>query len=153
MNVAFFLTPKQSVVWVPVQAFVRQALELIEQHRFSAVPLLNEAGHYVGTVTEGDILWHLLRDDRPWREVADTTPVRNVGRRMANHPVRIDAGLDVLVARTVAQSFVPVIDDRDIFVGIVRREVIIEHCARLAGILPGGQTSSVTPAAAADLAQ
>lgn len=136
MNVPFFLTPKHEVTWIPADATMRQALERMEMHRHSAVPLLDEEGRYVGTLTEGDLLWHFKQSDRPWREVAESTPVLAVRRRMANHPVRIDARMDALVAHAVTQSFVPVVDDRDIFVGIVRRERIIEHCAQRAGFLP-----------------
>ena len=40
-----------------------------------------------------------------------------------------------LVARASRQNFVPVVDDREVFIGIVRRQTIIEHCARRAGIV------------------
>src|SRR5438034_3599 len=101
MNAAFFLTPKQDVVCVPATAMVLQALEQMEVHRHSAVPLLDDAGRYIGTLTEGDLLWHLKRAERSWREIAEVTPVLSVMRRMANHPVRIDAKTDVLIARAV----------------------------------------------------
>jgi CBS domain-containing protein len=136
MNIAFFLTPKQEVTWVPAQATVREALDRMEAHRHSAVPLLDGAGHYVGTITEGDLLWHLQRASLPWREVAATTPVLAAARRMDNQPVRIDAEIEALIARAVDQSFVPVIDDRDVFVGIVRRRRIIEYCVERAGLRP-----------------
>jgi CBS domain-containing protein len=136
MNVAFLLTPKHAVTCVPASATVQQALEHMEVHRHSAVPLLDGDGRYVGTLTEGDLLWHLKHADRPWREVAEATPVLAVERRMANHPVHIDAEMGTLVERAVTQSFVPIVDDRDVFVGIVRRERIIEDCARRAGLLP-----------------
>lgn len=135
MNIAFFLTPKQDVTWVPAQATVREALERMEAHRHSAVPLLDGEGHYVGTITEGDLLWHLQRAALPWPEVA-ATPVLAAARRMDNQPVRIDAEIEALIARAVDQSFVPVIDDRGVFVGIVRRRRIIEYCVERAGLLP-----------------
>ncbi len=138
MNAAFFLTPKHEVIAVPARATVREALERMAVHRHSAVPLLDDAGRYVGTLTEGDLLWHLTQSPRPWREAAETTPVLDVERRMANQPVHIDASVEALLARAVNQSFVPVVDDREVFVGIVRRERVIAYCARLAGLLPGG---------------
>jgi CBS domain-containing protein len=136
MNIAFFLTPKLEVTWVPAQATVREALERMEAYRHSAVPLLDGDGRYVGTITEGDLLWHLLRADLPWREVAAATPVLAAPRRMDNQPVRIDAEIEALVARAVDQSFVPVVDDRGVFVGIVRRRRMIEYCVERAGLLP-----------------
>ena len=135
MKIAFFVTPKQQVVWVSLDARVNQALEQMEKHRHSAVPLLDPDGGYAGTLTEGDLLWHLRNADAPWHEVADVTPLQSVARRMDNQPVHIDAEIETLIARAVDQSFVPVVDDRNVFVGIVRRKRIIEYCAERAGLL------------------
>lgn len=51
MNVAFFLLPKNEVVFLPVTATMRQALEKMEFHRYTAVPLIDEEGKYTGTIT------------------------------------------------------------------------------------------------------
>lgn len=60
MNVAFFLTPKSETVWVRPNGTVADALERMRPHRYGAVPMLDDDGRYVGTLTEGDILRHLL---------------------------------------------------------------------------------------------
>lgn len=59
MNIAFFLLPKQEVATVTSDATLRQTLERMEYHRFTAVPILSKDGKYEGTVTEGDLLWHM----------------------------------------------------------------------------------------------
>jgi CBS domain-containing protein len=141
MKIAFFVTPKRQVVWVAADAHVSQALEQIERYRHSAVPLLDTQGGYAGTLTEGDLLWHLKEAQGAWREVADATPVLAVDRRMDNQAVHIDDEIETLIARAVDQSFVPVVDDRNVFVGIVRRKRIIEYCAERAGLLPRDQRS------------
>jgi CBS domain-containing protein len=135
MNVAFFLTPKQNVEWISSRSTVRQALERMAAHSFSAVPLLDDEGRYVGTVTEGDLLWFLKASDRPWREVGEETPVLSIKRAITNEPVGINAEVEALIARSIGQNFVPVVDDRQLFVGIVRRRHIIEYCARRIGML------------------
>lgn len=143
MNIAFFLTPKRDVVWLPDEATLQQAIELLRPHRYGAVPVLDAAGGYVGTLTEGDMLWHLLdtrstalldvgNADQP--ALGDVL-VRAVRRRTNNHAVHIDAEIETLVARAMRQNFVPVVDDREVFIGIVRRQNIIEYCAQRAGIV------------------
>ncbi|MDZ7543687.1 CBS domain-containing protein, partial [Clostridium perfringens] len=57
MNIAFFLLPKHEVVCLNEQSTLRQTLERMEHHRFTSVPIINDNGEYVGTVTEGDLLW------------------------------------------------------------------------------------------------
>lgn len=86
-------------------------------------------GGYEGTLTEGDILWRLLRSESPWERALERVPVRLVPRRTSNRPVHIDAEIETLLSRAAHQNFVPVLDDREIFIGIVRRQQIIEYCA------------------------
>jgi CBS-domain-containing membrane protein len=130
MNVAFFLTPKQDVVWISSEATIADALDQMQPFRHSAVPLLDEDGRYLGTLTEGDLLWHLRHSERPWSEVAASTRVSDIARWMKNEAIHIDAEMEALLARAAVQSFVPVVDDRSVFVGMVRRTTIIEYWAK-----------------------
>ena len=59
MNILFFLTPKSDVAYVFNDDTLRQVLEKIEYHKYTAIPMLNKTGKYVGTVTEGDLLRYI----------------------------------------------------------------------------------------------
>ena len=59
MNVLFFLTPKSEVAYIYEDFTIRQTLEKMEYHRYSSIPILTKDGKYVGTITEGDLLWTL----------------------------------------------------------------------------------------------
>lgn len=128
-NVSFFVIPKQEVVFLPYDSTMRQALEKMEYHRYSAVPLINDQGKYVGTLTEGDLLWKIKNTFDLTFENLNRIPLTEVPLRWLNHPVRIDATMGDLIDRAVEQNFVPVVDDNDVFIGIVRRREIIEYCA------------------------
>jgi CBS-domain-containing membrane protein len=133
MNIAFFLLPKQEVVCLTLQVTLRQTLEKMEFHRYTAVPILHEDGSYIGTVTEGDLLWFFKNHDELSFENAHRHSLREVPLRMHNKSVQIDAKMEDLISLTKVQNFVPVIDDMNKFIGIVRRSDIIEYCAK--GIL------------------
>lgn len=45
-------------------------------------------------------------------------------------PVSIDARMEDLINLAKVQNFVPVVDDMNRFIGIVRRSLIIEYCER-----------------------
>lgn len=136
MNVAFFLTPKSEVVWLPHSATMRQALERMGHHRYTAVPVLDEEGRYVGTLTEGDLLWKLRATPGLSLEELERIPISAVPQRMTNRPVDVDAHIEDLLHLVVDQNFVPVVDGRGAFIGIVRRRSVIEHCLkRLGGAL------------------
>lgn len=131
LKIAFFLVPKLEVVHLSPDATMRQALEKMEFHRYTAVPLVDDEGRYVGTLTEGDLLWKLK--NTPGLDFSQTHRIslRDVPRRVNNQPVHIEAEMESLVSLAAVQNFVPVIDDQGIFIGIIRRREIIEYCTRL----------------------
>ena len=53
MNVLFFITPKSEVAYLYEDYSLRQALEKMEHYRYSAIPIIDRNGCYVGTMTEG----------------------------------------------------------------------------------------------------
>src|SRR5450432_84301 len=90
MNVAFFLTPKSEVVWVSASGTIEQALERMKPNGFGSVPILDDDGGYVGTLSTGDLMWHLMEAPGPWQERARTTPLQRVRRRLNDGAVHID---------------------------------------------------------------
>ncbi|RDY24703.1 CBS domain-containing protein [Romboutsia maritimum] len=128
MNILFFLTPKSEVAYIYEDYTMRQALEKMEYHRYSAIPIINKEGKYVGTITEGDLLWTLKNDlSLDLRSIEDI-PIMSIKRRMDNTPVSIDANIEDLISKSMNQNFVPVIDDQEIFIGIIKRRDIIGYC-------------------------
>lgn len=59
MNILFFLTPKSDVAYIYDNYSLRQVLEKMEYHKYSCIPVIGVDGKYVGTITEGDLLWGL----------------------------------------------------------------------------------------------
>ena len=53
---------------------MRQALEKMEYHRYSAMPLVNKEGKYAGTITEGDFA--LEFEKRPDLRFKDLAQIR-----------------------------------------------------------------------------
>ncbi len=131
MNVAFFLIPKKNIVFLKENATMRQALERMEYHSYSAVPLINDEGKYVGTITEGDLLWKLKNTPNLTFQNTEDIFLSEVEQHVQNKPVTIDAQMEDLISRAVVQNFVPVVDDQQIFIGIVRRREMIEYCSKL----------------------
>ena len=128
MNVIFFLTPKNEVIYETPNCTMRQALERMEYHRYSAIPLIDEKGKYVGTITEGDLLWKLK--NTPDLNFMNTSRIllKDVPRHADNIPVSIDSNIGDLIYSAINQNFVPVVDDQGIFIGIIKRSDIINYC-------------------------
>ena len=108
MNVAFFLTPKSTVAYLYDHYSIRQGLEKMKYHGYTAIPVITKEGKYVGTVSEGDFLWHLVRGEN--------------GEQLTQIDIK------------ETQNFVPVVDDLDSFIGIVTRRDIIKYFFNRAGM-------------------
>lgn len=128
MNIAFFLTPKQDVICENINSTMRQALERMEFHRYTAVPIIDDKGRYVGTLTEGDLLWKLKNTPSLNFENTNKVKISEIPQRMVNKPVRIDADIENIISLSINQNFVPVVDDKGIFIGIIKRSDIINYC-------------------------
>lgn len=127
MNLLFFLTPKQDVAFLYEDFTLRQALEKMEYHRYSSIPVLNRVGEYVGTMTEGDLLW-AIKNQGIDLDDAEDIPLSNIPRKRDYKPVAVTTQMDELVAAAMTQNFVPVLDDKKSFIGLVKRNAIIQYC-------------------------
>jgi predicted transcriptional regulator len=132
MNIAHFLIPKRDVVWIPADASMRYVFLRMEESGYTALPMLDSNGCYAGTITEGDLLRHLMYSTQDV-SIAGTGRVRAVEVRVRTRveAVDIDADVERLFDRAIEQNFVPVQDSRGAFIGIVRRREILEFCAGL----------------------
>ena len=127
-NILFFLTPKAMCAFIYDDFSVRQALEKMESAGYAALPILNKRGEYRGTLTEGDLLWALKNMCNMDIRLAEARRVMEISRRKDNIPVKVNTGMHELVSRASSQNFVPVVDDKDTFIGIVTRSNIMKYC-------------------------
>ncbi len=131
MNIAFFLTPKEEVIWIPTDSTMRQAIEKMEYHRYTAIPLIDNEGKYAGTITEGDILWCLKHAPDLNFKNTNKILVKDIPKHQINKTVSINSQIEDLILLSINQNFIPVADDHDIFIGIIRRSDIINYFYKL----------------------
>ena len=127
-NVLFFLTPKAMCNYLYDDYTMRQALEKMEASHFAALPILNRRGEYRGTLTEGDLLWGMKNICYMDMRQAEARKIMEIDRRKDFLPVRVTASMHDLIERAANQNFVPVVDDKNAFIGIITRRAIIQHC-------------------------
>ena len=128
MNILFFLTPKNDVAFIYSDSNLRDAIDLMEAHGYSALPILTKQGRYAGTLTEGDLLWALKNMCYMDMRQAEARRIMEIARRRDNVPVRITASMHDLIDRASNQNFVPVVDDYGAFIGLITRKAIIQYC-------------------------
>lgn len=127
MNILFFLTPKSACAHLYEDDSVREALHRMELCKYTALPILTRDGKYCGTLTEGDLLWGLKNQCGMDIKAAEHKNIMELTRRKDNLPVHVDTQIQDLFDKALEQNFVPVVDDRSSFIGIVTRKSILQH--------------------------
>ena len=127
MNILYFLTPKNQVANIYEDSNLRQLMEKRDYHKYSAIPVINHEGQYVGTVAEGDIL-RVVKDKFNMNlQAAQGIAVKDIPRRTEVLPVNANASIDDIMDMAIVQNFVPVTDDNNVFIGIVTRKDILKY--------------------------
>lgn len=135
LNILFYLTPKANCELLYDDESIREALERLELSGFSALPIVNkENGLYRGTLTEGDLLWAMKNLCNMDLKEAETHNIMEITHSRDNTPVSISTEGNELMRKVLVQNFVPVVDDRDNFIGIVTRRSILREYMKSLGI-------------------
>lgn len=121
------LKPKCDVAYIYENNSIRQGIEKMRYHGYTAIPVIAQNGEYVGTVNEGDFLWRILDGNDSSLKKQENYTVKDILRKGWNPPVTITTPIETLLLRVMDQNFVPVIDDRGVFMGIITRRDIIKY--------------------------
>ena len=125
MNIMRFLTPKSNVACLDSSATIRNGFEKMTYHKYRAIPVISPEGVYVGTVTEGDLLRSMLYNGGNDMREHEKMCIKDVVRDGWNPPVNVTCNMEQLFNRVAEQNFVPVVDDRGVFIGIVTRKAVL----------------------------
>ena len=126
MNILFYLTPKASCEVLYDDESIREALERMELSGFGALPIIRkEDGVYQGTLTDGDLLWALKNHCNLDLKEAQAHGIMEIAHRKNYLPVSVSTDMNDLMQKVLDQNFVPVVDDRGTFIGIVTRRSIL----------------------------
>ena len=126
MNVIFFLIPKSQVTYLTEGSSFRQGLEKLRRHGYTAVPVVSREGKYLGSISEGDFLWNIMSMGSLDLNELEEARIDDIISDRAP-PVRVTTSVEELLDRILDQNFVPVVDDRDVFVGIVTRRSVLAY--------------------------
>jgi CBS-domain-containing membrane protein len=130
MQISSFLFPKDKVAFITTSMSMLEAMEQLEHHQYSAIPIINSEGKYISTLSEGDLLWKLKNTPGLNFDNMNQVPVTEIKKRIRNECVSINAQMEDMLALAADQNFVPVVNDERVFIGIIRRKDIIEYYTR-----------------------
>ena len=126
MNIMRLIVPKSATAYIDRDQTLRQALEKMRFHGYTALPVINSLDEYAGTVSEGDFLWKIAASGEFDLRELENVKVADIMREDKFPPLRIDSGMGQVVLDLLERNFAPVVDDRGKFVGIVTRRDVLK---------------------------
>lgn len=129
MNIAKLMIPKVFTITLHENSTIRQGLEVLARCHYTAIPVLDADDHYVGSVSEGDFLQHILKTGTTDIKEQEKYRIKDILRRDFCPALSIEAEFDDVVEASLRQNFVPVVDDRNTLCGIVTRRNLIAEMA------------------------
>ena len=127
MNILFFMQPKNDIAYIYDHYSLRQAIEKMKHYGYTAIPIIDDTGKYAGTLSEGDLLWAVLDQNAADNSAREQFLVRDIVHSRQNAPVNVNAEIEDLLLTAMNQNFIPVTDDRGLFIGIVTRKDILQY--------------------------
>ena len=125
MNIMRCIVPKSLVEYVTVDSTVRQALEKMRFHRYAAIPVIDGEGKFVGTLRNDDLLRYFIERGGYDKRETERVGIDTLLDQDSSRPLYHNASMSQLIEQVKEHNFVPVVDDRGCFVGIIlRRDVL-----------------------------
>jgi CBS domain-containing protein len=126
----------RQIVVIGPDATVKEAIQRLNKYAITSMPVVDEAGHLVGVVSEADLLRGEVFDDAPAHpQIPGSLPEsaqRTVGELMTTRVLSVNEGVEAIdIARMMLETGVksiPVVRKRTV-VGIVSRSDIIHALA------------------------
>lgn len=125
MNIFEYFTPKSETYFLTNDMTIRQALEKFDYHKFSIVPILDEDGKYITTVSEGDILRFVKNKANFDIQIAEHVSIMDIEKYRPYKACTHNVSMDEVFKLALDQNFVPIVDDRNLYIGIVKRKSVM----------------------------
>ena len=122
-----FMIPKSLVEYIDINSSVRQALEKMNYHRYTAIPVLDSEGKYIGTLRNDDIFNYFLKSGSFDKFTAEDIPICEILDVSYSKPVLHSSSIRDLIESVKEHNFVPIVDDRGCFIGIILRREILNY--------------------------
>jgi CBS domain-containing protein len=127
-EIAPFIIPKEKVVVIDPEWSLERALLVLTRKGTTSVPVINQEGQVEGIISKTDILDFLLNKSRD--EEIDFSQLRKHKVREAmnlNHSgILANSIFSFAFEVLINRSYIPIIDVKNQFVGILTRKVMME---------------------------
>lgn len=124
MNIFGILVPKQMLTYLSDTDSLDLAVELLMGSSYTAVPVIDDQGKYIGIVSEGDFLRVVMERGR---EELKNIKVSDIVNRDMGGVVLNTVERGEIMEKILERNFLSIVDDRQCFIGIITRRSVIMY--------------------------
>ncbi len=122
MNIFGILVPKQMLTYLNSNDSLDKAIEFLMECGYTAVPVIDDGGVYLGIVSEGDFLRVVMEYGK---ENLAKFKVSDIVKPDAEGAVLNTVSKKEVYEKILDRNFLSVVDDRKCFIGIITRKSVI----------------------------
>lgn len=127
MNIAFFITPKKQIVYAKLTSTLRQALERMKYYNCNELIILNDKGEYAGFINREDIIRKIRNSPNLHFKDFNKVGILDIIKHVINNPLGINCDVEDISFPVTNINFLPVADDNNKFIGVIRKNDILKH--------------------------
>ncbi len=131
MNIVKIMIPKALTVFLTENSTVRQGLETMLHHGYTALPVLDQHNRYIGSITEGDLLRYVMELGTTDKRFMEDDRLGSIMRRDFCPAITIDADEKEVIHAITNQNFVPIVDSQNALCGILTRRGVIRYLSEI----------------------
>lgn len=135
MNIFNYLTMKSETFYLDSKATIRQALEKFDYHKFTIVPLIDKKGRYVSTISVSDILRYIKNNGDFNENLSENITLDKIEKYRSYKALNSSSNIQEVYKLALEQNFIPIVDDRKMFIGIIKRRQVLTSLYQQYGIL------------------
>lgn len=124
MNIFSILIPKHVLTYLNSNDSLEGAVDFIMASSYTAVPVVDDKGQFVGTVSEGDFLKIVMEHGR---YNLKNFKVEDIVHKNDEGFVLNTTSTEEIFEKILDRNFLSVIDDRNCFIGIITRKAVIQY--------------------------
>ncbi|MDO4287988.1 MAG: CBS domain-containing protein [Eubacterium sp.] len=126
-NHLFYLIPKADLTYVHEEDSFQSVLDIFLTSTYTALPVIDDKGHYLFTVGEGDLLRTLYMSCKHPDISLDNFTIGDIEPKIKVEAAPIATEFKEVVRMAMHQNFVPLVDDQRVLIGILRRQELISE--------------------------
>lgn len=124
MNIFSILVPKHMLTYLNANDSLDGAVDFLMACSYTAVPVVDDNGLYMGVVSEGDFLKAVMENGR---YNLKNSKVKDILIKDEDSSVLNTTSTEEILEKILERNFLCVTDDRNCFIGIITRKSIIKY--------------------------